>query len=77
MNIVNDDKNAQHDLTNRKRYDQIIKTIIIMIEINVRQVIKQPPYISCEHPTFFFYSIIPRKFTKEKSFVRLFPPYLP
>ena len=76
MNVVNDDKNARHDLTNRKRYDQIIKTIITITEIDLRKVINQPPYISRKHPAFFFYFVIPRKFTKEKSFVRLFPPLL-
>lgn len=76
MNVVNDDKNAHHDLTNQKRYDEIIKTIIAITEIHLGKDINQPPYISCEHPTFFFYFIIPRKFTKEKSFVRLSPPHL-
>ena len=65
MNVVKDDKNAQHDLPNWKRYDQIIKTIITITKIDLRKAINQPPYISCEHPYFLFYSIIPRKITKE------------
>ena len=73
MNVVNDDKNAHH-LTNRKQYDQIIKTIITITKIDLRKFINQPPYISREHRAFFFHSVVPRKFTKEKSSTNSFPP---
>ena len=76
MNIVNDDKNTWHDLTNRKWYDKIIKTIITIIEIDLRKFVNQPPYVSREHPSFFFHSIIPRIFTKEKYFVNSLPTSL-
>ena len=73
MNVVSDDKNAQHDLTNWKLYDQIIKTIITITKIDLRKFINQPPYVSREHPSFFFHSVTPRKFRKEKSSVNPSP----
>ena len=74
MNIVNDDKNAHHGLTNRKQYDKIIKEIITITDIDLIKVVNQPPYVSHEHPAFFFHFVIPRNLQKEKSYVNSFPP---